>query len=301
MENQDQNQVNNKKSNVLKYIIIVLVLLLGGSGYYIYKLGVETKIAQQNEIKVVEQKAGLLANLEKQKADYEIAINDKSAISADLEIERAKVIQLIAQVKKAKGDLSSLSSYKQKYLVLESKMKELMIQNEELKKKNIILTTERDSTVNVLGETKKYNEELASQNADLTNTVLKASKLSVVGLKAVSLKLKSSGKQVDTDKASSTDLIKIFFSVVKNPVAKSGDRYYYVQVIDANNNVLGKKQTQTFGDKVLTYSIKSKVIYKGETVNILEELLYNDFTKGTYFINLFDQGVLIADTTFTLR
>ncbi len=303
MENQNVTIKENKKNDgsALKTIIVALIIMLCGSGFYIYKSNIDNKIAQQNEIKLVEERSGLIANLVKQKADYDIAINDKSAISTELEAERTKVIELIEEVKKAKGNLNTLVQFKQKYVALESKMKELMLQNEELKKKNISLTTERDSTVAVLGESKKQNEDLVTQNTELTNTVIKASKLSVIGLKAGAFKLKNSGKQVETEKASSADMIKILYSVAKNPVAKAGDRYYYIQVIDSNNNVIGDKQTQTFGSKVLTYSVKSRVNYQNETVNALEDILYKNLEKGTYFVNVFDQGVLIADTSFVLR
>jgi hypothetical protein len=305
MEIQEQKEevkiIKKNDGNTLKTIIVALLLMLCGSGFYIYKSSIDNKIAQQNELKLVEERSGLIANLVKQKADYDIAINDKSAISAELEAERTKVIQLIEQVKNAKGNLNVLLQYKQKYVALESKMKELMLQNEELKKKNITLTTERDSTVAVLGVSKKQNEDLVTQNTELSKTIIKASKLSVIGLKAGAFKLKNSGKQIETDKASSADMIKILYSVAKNPVAKAGERYYYIQVIDSKNNVIGDRKTQTFGAKVLTFSVKSRVNYQNETVNALEDILSKDLEKGTYFINVFDEGVLIADTSFVLR
>jgi hypothetical protein len=48
-------------------------------------------------------------------------------------------------------------------------MKALMAENEGLKKENKIVT-QRDSTVVVLGESKKYNEALVGQNEELAKT-----------------------------------------------------------------------------------------------------------------------------------
>jgi hypothetical protein len=38
------------------------------------------------------------------------------------------------------------------------------------------------------------------------------------------------------------DVLKISFTIAENQIAKSGDKVYYVQVIDSKNNVLGDKE-----------------------------------------------------------
>jgi hypothetical protein len=44
-------------------------------------------------------------------------------------------------------------------------------------------------------------------------------------------KVRSSGKQIETDKAEQICL-KVSFTIAANQIAKSGDKTYYVQVID---------------------------------------------------------------------
>jgi hypothetical protein len=51
-----------------------------------------------------------------------------------------------------------LSKYKTQFAALQNNMKVLMQENEGLKKANVTLTTQRDSTVVVLGE---YNRNLS--------------------------------------------------------------------------------------------------------------------------------------------
>ena len=113
--------------------------------------------------------------------------------------------------------------------------------------------------------------------------------------------MRSSGKQIETDKASRADILKISFTIAENQIAKSGDKTYYVQVIDSKNNVLGEKQTETFGENTMTYTIDSTVAYENKTVNVSEDLPGKNFEKGTYFINIFDKDVLVSKTSFTLR
>ena len=83
--------------------------------------------------------------------------------------------------------------------------------------------------------------------------------------------------------------------------SKKVDKEYYVQVIDSKNNVLGEKQTVSFGEKILTYSFISKVKYENKTVNVSEDLPGKDFAKGTYFVNVFDKNELVSKTSFSLK
>ena len=219
-------------------------------------------------------------------------------MSEELVKERDKVVNLMNDLEKSKG---SVSKYKSEVAKLQSNMKVLMAENETLKKQNTTLTTQRDSTVVVLGEAKKYNEVLVGQNEDLTKTVEKGSKLTVLNMKTAAYKIKSSGKQVETERSGRVDVLKISFTIAENQIAKSGDKEYYVQVIDSKNNVLGEKQTVNFGEKILTYSFIAKVKYENKTVNVTEDLPGKDFAKGTYFVNVFDKSELVSKTSFTLK
>jgi hypothetical protein len=135
----------------------------------------------------------------------------------------------------------------------------------------------------------------------LSKTVEKGSKLTVLNTKTAAYKLRSSGKQIETERASRADILKISFTIAENQIAKSGDKTYYVQVIDSKNNVLGEKQTESFGDKTLTYSFASTVTYQNKTVDVVEDLPGKNFEKGTYFINIFDKGELVSKTSFSLK
>ena len=93
----------------------------------------------------------------------------------------------------------------------------------------------------------------------------------------------------------------IFPTKPENSIAKTGDKTYYVQVIDSKNNVLGEKATESFGDKSLTYSFTTSVKYENKTVQVTENLKGKDFEKGTYFVNVFDKNELVSKTSFTLK
>ena len=296
MENQEQKNNSN-----LKAVIAILAVLLIGSLVYIFKMTSDAKAQQTELTKTISEKDAVMKDLEELKATYDAAIAENTSMSYELIAEREKVVNLLADLKKSKGDAASMAKYKSQYFALETKMKGLMQENEALKKANETLTTQRDSTVMVLGEAKKYNEVLVGQNEELAKTVEVASKLSVLNLKTAAYKLRSSGKQIETDKASRADILKISFTIAENKVAKSGDKTYYVQVIDSKNNVLGEKKSESFGSNSLTYSFVTTVKFQNKTVDVSQDLPGKDFEKGTYFVNVFDNGELVSKSSFSLR
>lgn len=294
---------NQKSNSSLKAIVVVLALLLIGSLAYIFKMTTDAKSLHTELTSVKSEKDNLLDSLAIQKTIYDKAIEDKTALSDDLIAEREKVMNLIADLKKSKGDVASMSKYREQFKKLQVNMKSLMAENDALKKANETLTVQRDSTVVVLGQQKKFNDTLVVQNENLAKTVEKGSKLVVMNLRTQAIKQRSSGKQIDTDKASRADKLKICFSIAANSIAKSGDKIYNIQIIDSKNNVLGDKKTETFGEISLTYSFSTKVAYNNQSVDICEFLEGNgkDFEKGTYYVNIFDKSELVSKTSFTLR
>ena len=290
-----EKQQNNSS---LKAIIAVLAVLLVGSLVYIFKMSSDAEVVKSELTTTLTEKESVMKDLQTLKTTYDAAIAENTSMSEELIQERDKIVALMDELNQSKGDVSK---FKTQLSALQNKMKALMTENEGLKIANEKVTAQRDSTVVVLGESKKFNEVLVGQNEELSKTVEKGAKLTILNTKTSAYKLRSSGKQIETDKASRADVLKISFTIAENQIAKSGDKTYYVQVIDSKNNVLGEKQTETFGENTLTYSFASTVAYENKTVNVSEDLPGKNFEKGTYFINIFDKDVLVSKTSFTLR
>jgi hypothetical protein len=289
---------NQKSNSSLKAIIIVLALLLLGSLGYMYKMSTDN---QTSENKLMTDKEKLSEELQASIAKYDEAIAENTSLSDELSAEREKLVQLKAELEKSQGDVASMAKFKNDYLRLKREMDNLMKENNVLKKQNATLTTQRDSTQVVLEDTRKVRDTLVAKNDNLAKTVEKGSKLSVLNLQTMAVKQRRSGKQIDTDKASRADVLKISFMIAENQIAKSGDKTYHVQVIDSKNNVLGDKKTESFGDKTLTYSFEKTVKYENKTVQVAQDLPVKDIEGGTYFVNIFDKGELVSKTSFTLR
>ncbi|ELV7525475.1 hypothetical protein SL053_002026 [Flavobacterium psychrophilum] len=292
--------MTNKKSNNsgLKAVIVILSLLLLGNLWYVYKITNDCKAV---ETVLISEKDAVLKDLMIQKDSLNAAISSNTTLSDELIAERDKVQQLMADVEKSKGDLASMSKFKTEALKLRSNVAVLMKQVDHLKKENVKLTVQRDSTAVVLGESRKFADTLVNRNFKMANTIEKGSKLSVLNLEASAVRQKKSGKQISTDKASRADVLKISFMIAENQIAKSGDKTYYVQIIDTKNNILGEKNTYVSGEKSLTYSFVAAVKYENKTVKVEKDLEVKDVQSGAYFVNIFDKTELVSKTSFTLK
>ena len=292
--------MENKSNNSgLKAAVVVLALLLLGSIGYIFKLN-----SDKNEVvtTLTEEKDNLSNELKAKIAEYDAMIADNTALKEELQAEQAKMFELLEQVEKSKGDAAAMKKYKDQYFRLKREMDNLVAENKILKEQNVALTSSLDSTNVVLSDAKKFNDTLLTQNESLTKTVEKGSKLAVLNLKVLAVKQRSSGKQIETDKASRADVLKVSFLIAENQIAKTGAREYFVQIIDSKNNILGEKKTVPVGDKTLTYSFLSTVKYENKTVQVNEDVSGKDFAKGTYFVNVFDKNAeLVSKTSFELK
>ncbi len=294
---------NEKKQNNsgLKAAVVILALLLLGSIGYIIKMTADNK---KEVTELTTEKDKFASDLKANIAELEASRSE----NAELDAERQKLLEenkeLLAKIEKAEGDAAAMARYKNEYFRLKREQDNLVAEIKLLKEQNVALTSSLDSTNVVLDEERKFKDTLLVQNDNLAKTVEKGSKLSVLNLNVQAVKERSSGKQIDTDKASRADKLKVSFIIAENQIAKSGSRTYYVQVIDSKNNILGDKETIALGGEgmSLTYSFITQVKYENKTVQVNEELSGKDFQSGTYFVNVFNEkGENVSKTSFNLR
>ena len=294
--------MENKKNNSgLKAAIVVLTMLLLGSVGYIYKLTADNK---KQITLLTTEKASLEDDIKARIAELEIMSSENTVLKSDIDAQKEEMEKLLEELEKSKGDVAAMNRYKGEYFRLKKVMDNLVAENKLLKEQNVSLTTSLDSTNVALDENKKFTDTLLVQNNNLTKTIEKASKLAVLNLSVLALKERSSGKQIETTKARKANKLKVSFLIAENQIAKSGDRKYYVQIIDSKNNILGEKATIAMGesDQSLTYSFITTVKYENKSVQVNEDLSGEDFEAGTYFVNIFSpNGENVSKTSFVLK
>lgn len=296
MENKSES--NNRS---LKVILGILALLLVATAFYTYTLYTDSA-ARKNELVVEKDK--FIKELNVMTEQYDIAIGDNEAANAKLVEARDRIQGLMDSLKVSDNNVKSLFRYKNRFFALKEEMDVLLAENDSLKVENALLAIVLDSTQLQLSESTVFNDSLLAQNTELADIVENAAVLSTAGLKGFGVIVRSSGKLIPTERARRADKIRVCFTVTKNVLVLSGDKEFFVQVLDPNNNVLGLNQEIQFEEKVLNYSLISKFNYESKNLNICEFIDARGdgkFAKGRYVINIFDENNLVSTSEFTLQ
>ena len=283
-----------------KTAVIILILLLVGTLFFTFQLRQESAATQ---LQLETEKTEVMNNLDEITSLYAEAISDNKVVNSSLEGALARLEGLKKEIEMSEASITSLMRYKKKYFELELEMEVLLNENTVLKLENSQLETSLDSTQVKLTTQLTTNANLSEDNVKLSQTVDIAKKLSIERLEGFGVIQKRSGRLVPTKRAWRVDNLRICCSVPSNPLTESGEKSYYVQVIDPSLNVIGSNSSVKFGDEVLKYSYVNSFTYNNLSLDICdfvsaEEL---DFQKGLYTVNVFDQSELVSTSTFTLK
>ncbi|WP_281634481.1 hypothetical protein [Flavobacterium luteolum] len=255
------------------------------------------------ESKEASEQKNILDSLNTLKNAYDQAILEKTALSKELELERKNVENLVAIIKASNNpSAEQIRIYRNQLSDLNSSLEGRIQEIKKLKSQNKNLLTEIESQNVVMYNQKVENDTLVSKQKKLESTLKDASKLYLSNFKAIALREKNSGAELETTKAKNTKKLKISFTVNGNAVAKTGKRVFYVQVLDQKNTVLGDNKLIEFGnDKALVYSFIVSTDFQGKSVNAYGILNADQFKKGTYFVNYFDKQEIMGSTSITLE
>lgn len=318
--------MNNKK--LVPFLVWAVVLLSVCFALSVgYILGTSTERLNQEKKTSNNSNLGIdNANLEVLTTKYNTQIIEKSEAYLELEKEKTRVMELLGELDNSKENEFVLLKYKEQYKNLESKMHQL--------EKEIKTLKEDDKSVIVSKNNKKSNfksytsPEIKEQTSVITNDnknqkvifppknkgeVLKKeiledldkekviTEFKIVNLNVLSFSNKSTDKYEITTTANKVDLLKISFTVDVTSNEALTEKKFYIQVIDSKNNILGKKITEFFDEKTLTYSISKTVQFQKNDVEVNLEISADKFEKGSYTVNVFDRSKLVAKTIFEFK
>lgn len=301
-----------------KIIAALSLLVLGLSGYLFYNS------LNSNEM----SEAKIKTELKDLKTDYEFMQRDLQEISKTqiisnkvIETQQKKIETLLRknaiteeelmEAKKLMRTISQsvLDEYQKKVALLEKeklslslgqKKDESLLLNLQSKIKNL------ESQNNVI--TKKYSvEKSASIKKD--NLIAYASKLSISNFVLKGFKVRDSGKEIETDKASRIDRLKIYFDLNENKLAESGKKDLYIVAKNQEGKLITfpNKPSGTINVEGNNLMFSDHVVIdyiKGQEKTL--ELIWDseDFKRGDYILEVYEKNnvgmVLVGKVTKTL-
>jgi predicted nuclease with TOPRIM domain len=306
MENQS-GQTPKKNSNVIYFLIVVVLALLGTDVYlYLQKNKSDTKIVYQDD-----ERNRLKIELDSLEAQIEQVNTGKAKMSTELRAKndslQQKIKVLRTQLAKGKLTAAELGKAQEDVKQLRYFVTKYTADIEELKKQNTNLSNERDTLKTNLTAVSAKATDLEKQNTDLDSKVKIAKGLKMGSMNVVAYKIKGSGKEVEVTRASPAKKIKINFTVAENSLADKSLHDVYVRVIDPTGNLITGPDSGTFTSdgQELQYTYKTSIDFKDDGVNYtidwLSPVTPNPFQKGTYGVLLYSDGSTMGKGGFSLK
>lgn len=304
MENNQKEKSNNKL-----WIIVSIVLFLGNGTFIALWL---SERGRANTEVIIKEQVTLdrdnvkMELLELQEEYATLQTNDK-AMQAELEAKRAEIAQLLEQAEKHKDDAYIISKLKREVNSLRKIMKHYVQEIDSLNTLNQIITAEKNRVTADLTTEKGITSKLSKDKDALQSTVSLGSILKASQPVARGVKVKSGGKkEVETEKASRVDKIKVSFVLGENKIAKSGERTIYVRIVSPDGKEICKSpdsgNTFSFNGSKGYFAGKEDVDYRNEELSVS---VYcespAEFIPGKYQVTIGCDNVIIGETTLNLK
>ena len=299
VELQNNGMPERKKGGGL-IIALLSIGLVGAGGYAFY----QSNEARKNEEAILEKRDQVVKELENLQKDYDEAVTISKQNADELADAKARIAQYIDSLKNMKADINVLFKYRDQVEVLKKERKRLLAINDSLRKYNVKVTQERDSTAMALNVRTTQLDSVSQKAKELSKVIDEGSILSLKSLTAQGMKEKSGGRYVEKERSGAVDKIKVCYTVGVNRIAPVGNRTFYVQILSPNGITLGDNDTATVGERTVNYSAVKKFLYERNPVDVCEYIssITTKYEVGTYQVFVFDDQLReVGKTEVTLR
>ena len=326
METKEKTEL--KKGGAVYIIIILLLLLVGGW------LGLEIRDGRKQNAACAEsvanlqtekdylndilKKSGIIEesddetlkdNLTAILMEYDSLTFDNDEMLDSINKQKAHIQSLLDEVEtlqnQKKRDWGKIYKLKKETETLREIMKGYIHTIDSLNTENTGLKNTIKDKDNQITDIKTDRDNIKNKNDLLNQTVALGSVLQTSGITANAIRIKSSGKQVETTRASRTAMIKSCFTVLENRIATAENKEIYMRIISPAGTELTNSEVVHFameGGREGIASVKRKVNYQNKNMDLC--IYYEVETAleaGTYIVEIYAEGHQIGKSSFALK
>lgn len=316
-----EEQKKENKSYHLLYIGLI-ALLLGGLVFTSLKLKKqkETIIVTENQRDEVSAlKAELELNYKSALGDIETYKIENSGLDSilnlkeiELNAKRAKIDALLAQAGTNKNALAQaqqlIKELESEKIAFKNSIDSLISVNGELYTKNENLNSELNLTKEEKDKIAAQKQLLEDEKSKMLEKIDKASILSVANINCTPIRVNKKGKEEEVTKAKDAQKLRVCFDILQNKIAPKGPTELVVRIIGTDGSTIqiqalgsGTFTEATTGNDIpFTYSISPT--YDNETKQVCSYWKQNySFTPGKYSVEVYQKGLLIGQSSFSLK
>jgi hypothetical protein len=305
------DSAKQKNNRVLYGIIGLLSLVVIFLGYKLMQEKSQVDVFVEETIPELEfERNNLEMELEDMFEQYDTLTVENEELNADLIAQKEEVSKLMDQVakldKNSKAYKWEIGKLKKEAGTLREIMKGYLHEIDSLNQANAELTAKADNLTQNLTKVTGEKQTLESQVEKQDDIIKTGSILQAMNVNAMAIRVKASGNQVETSRASRTEMIKSCCTLGENRITQSGTKTIYIRVISPEGAVLANttQPNATFKYDGISgkYSVKRDIQYD----NSLQDLcvfytVADDLATGQYIVEMYESGTLIGKTNFDLR
>lgn len=301
-----------------KIIIVLSALVVGLAGFLLY----ESLNTEMSEVEIKAQFSDLKSEYKQMQGDIELAIKNVEIKDEEIIAQKAKIDSLMRKEKITEEELQKakvimknlanvvLKSYQKRLKSLDDRSNFLTKEVKIGEEKIIVLEhryTEEKNKSEKKDQIIKQKDIIIKSKDEQIN---QASRLILSNFTLTGFKVRSSGKEIQTDKASRIDRIKVSFDIITNPLTASGKKQIYTiikkpsgEIVSFENKPVG---TFIYQNHRMRYSDEMVFDYRSGEEKTLEFAWDNeDFERGNYTMEIYEKMqngvVLIGKTIKSLR
>ena len=240
---------------------------------------------------------------------YDSLEQNNSVAIDSINRQREKINNLMQEVdkldKKSKQDWRKIYKLKKEAETLRNIMKGYIHTIDSLNTLNINLSNDLTEKTQKLSNVSKQNKKIIKQNEALQKQVAIGAVLQINNVLSSGIRIRSSGAQSETTRASKTNMIKTCFSIIENKLAQAGDKEIYIRILDSEGNLLNAPTPLTIINQQkeeLKMSSKRTINYQNQNTDLCVFYeIENSIPAGNYSIEVYAEGFLIGETSIALR
>jgi hypothetical protein len=282
-------------------IIVALLAALGYMAFLVNQKNEKIVYIDREKNAVMDERDVLEVELEQMKMAYDTLQTDNEDMRVKIEGQQTEIEALI---KKARSKDYDTSKLRKEAETLRTIMKGYIHQIDSLQQANDRLITEKDAEAARANQAENRSKELESDLTTTKEIVSKGSVLSTGGFSSTGVNLRSSGKQVDTDRAAKSEMLKSCFTVRKNPIVKPGTKTIYLRIIGPDGKLLSGKDggTITAEGKQEPASVSREIDYQNQDTDVcVYYTAQGELKKGSYKILVYESNNLIGQSDLVLK
>ena len=288
-----------KENKIIRILTLVIILIIGGLTFILYKNNISEKIRiqQEKELDNVYLELDSISNLLGDKiltiSQLGGDIDSLLILKENLELEKREFrTRAYAQINRLQG---KVEGYRELLLAQDEEIERLREVNEQLFEENKEQKIEINNLNSTISNINKSNKKLEKQ-------IEVASRLELLEIEIIGIFRNGSQKR-NQFRNRSLEKLNINFTLGENDLAKIEVKDLYIILEKPNGEVIydisNGSGSFTFEKREMFFTIKEEVLIDKKLS--VEYLINDEFNKGTYLVKLYTDEYKIGSGEFLIK